>query len=340
MNNTNKKTNIQIDWLQVYCKGILIKHDFFQFKLLSINTRIFRTIYEVKKQKTLIATIAMNPFSGILSADSMIIKIDNKYLYQNNAIELIYEFIGYLNVKIIGITRLDLAIDFNEFDNRLKAQNLIDGFLKDKYLKMGNANYKLIGKQTTFHKYSYLRFGSNISTVSAYLYDKTKEMNEVKMKQYIFEQWITAGLDVKKPVWRLEFSYKGNQLKILDKDTGEIENISANNLKIPNILNKLFFSTVNKYFNFKINDGNKNKSRMKSVKLFEETLKNNWIIKQTDLKDSVRSDKIFIKKMEIYNNEIRQTRLADSFIFDELINKFVEDRRLQGAHRKILQDIA
>lgn len=335
----NPKTNIQVDWLQLNCSGIPYFISIFEYEKQPYGTRIFKTVINMFNGKIPICSIAFNPHSNILSIDTVIIKFDNKYLYQKDLFVEVNRIVKYLKLKVKGITRIDLAVDFNLFDNNLNPHNLISKFMNSYYLKMGAAKYKLIGKQIFNHQFEYLRFGDNISTVSAYLYNKSKEMQDVVMKQHIYDSWISNGIDVDKDVWRLEFSFKGNQLKIIETSTGSIEDVRFISLFNPVILKRLYYSAVNKYFHFKINNGNKNKSLMNSIKLFDELDYNLTLIKLSDKKDSSRSDKIFIKKMEMYNNEIRQINLNKAFLFDNIITDFVSSRRLQGSHSKIKNQI-
>jgi len=336
---TNPKTDIQVDWLQLNCSGIPYQISLFDFELQPYGTRIFKTVINVSKKNKPVCSMAFNPHSNILKQDTVIVKFDNKFLYQNNLFVNVDEVIKYLQLKIKGITRIDLAVDFNVFDNGLKPQRLIKNFMASKYLKMGAAQYKLIGSQKLNHNYEYLRFGNNISNVSAYLYNKSKEMQDVVMKQHIFDNWLLNEIDVTKTVWRLEFSFKGNQLKILEQSTGSIEDVRYHSLFNSIILKRLFYSAVNKYFHFKINNGNKNKSLMSSLKLFNDLDYNSTIIKLSDKIDSNRADKIFIKKMEMYNNEIRQINLTKAFDFDNIITDFVSSRRMQGTHATILRKL-
>jgi len=333
------KTSISVDWLQLNCRGCINRIFFYKFKKLRLSTRVFAQVEEVYQNDKLICSIASRPTSPILPPDTFIIKFENAFLYESNIFESSSKFVRSIGLEIIGITRIDLAIDFNYFYNGLKPNNLIGKFMNNELLKWGNSKYKLIGSQFKNHRFSYLRFGANTSVASAYLYNKSLEMREVKTKQHIIEKWKTTGLDLDIDVWRLEFSFKSNQLKILKKNTGEIENVKFASLKNDRILKDLYFSALSSYFRFKINDGKQNKSRMKDFILFDGIDYDSKLITLTNSIDSNRSDRIFIKKMESYNNELRQSRLDKAFELEIIIDKYVMDRNLKAYHLKVQSEL-
>ena len=74
------------------------------------------------------------------------------------------------------------------------------------------------------------------------------------------------------------------------------------NLKI------LFAALYDRYFDFRVNANNMNKSRMKRVDLFEvEQFKTCWYSERENL-NSDRSDKIMIKKLHNMQNELREIK--------------------------------
>jgi hypothetical protein len=326
---------INIDWLQINCIGFIDIQPGYEYKKLPYNTRHFKDIWEIYKGDQIICTLANKPLSPILNPAMNLIKFDNSILYRPDLLELVLNFINIHKLMFKNITRLDICIDFNLFDCNLHPETLIKNYLNNKYFYTGRSNYKIVGKQqynedknTLIHKVDYLRFGANTSPVATYLYNKSKEMREAKFKNYIFEFWEKNNLNINKDIWRLEFSIKGSSLKCIDRETGLILPIDLNNLKHDDFLYTLFFSLVEKYFKFKIFDNKKTAKYWKQKELFfKETLFINRFFKISE--DYTRADKIFIKKLENLNNELRGKDFNLSIASDDLINYFIRSRNIE-----------
>ena len=203
-------------------------------------------------------------------------------------------------------------------------------FLKNYVRKIGKAEYKLQGCQKNAHVVDYLRFGGNNSEVSAYIYNKTKELNEVKMKSYIVDMWRCSGLNVEAGVWRLEFSIKSSAIKILDKSDGDLKDISLDNIKNREFLEKMYMALVDKYFCFRENTGKSNVTREKKIVLFYNNFKEIERYFVRNLGDATRADKIFIKKLEQSNCELREAKKfysdeQSNILYDFIVEKGLED---------------
>lgn len=329
---------LSIDWLQINAGGAPSNPLDYTYKLLDYQTRHFKKVEEIYYKNQLLFINASQPHSKILKPDMNLIKFDNKFLYEKKSISTGLLHLSRLGLNIRNISRLDLAVDFNSFSNNLKPQNLIKSFINNKYLHNGRGKYKLIGRQEHGQQYSYLRFGQPKSGISVYLYDKSTELKEVKMKQYIWNKWKHYNLNTDKTVWRLEISIKSNQLHLFDQDTGEVTKMNVPDLSEDENVIKLFYSCIDKYFQFRINNKTKNKSRMKKLRLFNDIdyLSNIKFI--SDHKDFTRADKIFLKKLESLNQEIRGDDFELSTYSQAIINKFVKTRRLEDFYsNKVVQ---
>lgn len=311
----------------------------YDIRLLDYSTRHFKIVEEIFFRGTKLFTIARQPHSKILPTDHHLVKFDNKFLYSNHSISFGLNHLSILGLKYKNISRLDLAIDFNTFKYGLKPRNFIDKFLQGIYVHNGRAKFKIIGKQDRVNSYQYLRFGNPISKCSVYLYNKTLELNEEVFKQHIFNKWEKSGLNVNEDVWRLEISLKSQNFDIINKSDGEYEKFEIGYCQDDNKLVLLFESAINKYFHFKHKSNQKNKDRWKDVKLFDVINSNMKIDFRNDKVDSNRSDKIFIKKWEHYNQEMRENNFELSTFMDEGLSKFVKSRKLEGYYeRKVLNN--
>lgn len=325
---------INIDWLQLYCTGSISNPNGYEIKRLEYSTRIFKHIDEIYFNKKKICTATHTPFSGVLEQDMIIIKFENYLLYEKELFLVVDNFLKDFNLTYKSISRLDIAADFNTFYKKRNVQNFLNEFLKNNVRKIGKANYKLQGCQKSAHVVDYLRFGGNSSEVSAYIYNKTKELNEVKMKSYIVDMWRCSGLDVDAGVWRLEFSVKSSAIKMLDKQSGDLQDINLENIKDKCFREKMFLALYEKYFCFRTNTGQTNVTREKKIVLFKNNFADTERYFVRGLGDATRADKIFIKKMEQSNCELREIKKyyreqENDILFDFVVEKGLEDYYLQ-----------
>lgn len=351
-NYTSKNHQIingaSVDWLQLNCRysypidTIELKNHI--IKLQDYQTKHFKKVYIVYNEKNMdeICTIACEPHSSIFKANMVLLKIHNKMLYQKDLWLFTLELIDSLKLVFISITRLDIAIDFHHF-NGILPEKFIFKFLQQKIIKTGKAKYCVFGetnrRKKTKLSSNYLRFGSETSLVSYYLYNKSLELNQVKMKPYIIQSWQEKGLDKKKDVWRLEFSIKSNLKSAVEEETGEyICNLNSLNILLENNIFSLYKALFNKYWVFaKSIDLAKdsNLSRCKKLKLL--TFDKGIIFRLSNLndkKESNRSDKIFLKKLKEFNAEMRNSDILMNVAIAEKTNEIFH----QYAHSRALSE--
>ena len=199
-----------------------------------------------------------------------------------------------VSTEIKKITSSQNYTTATDSEQNRQLQMYLNGILKsDKF-----GNFSIQGTSSIVRDYSYIMFGSRSSPVCSYMYDKTKEMIEVKDKPYIRERWKENGIDIDSPVWRVEISIKSDRTKMVCTETGELFQITPDDLKFQTDLEDLFRTYANKYFHFKENDLKANKTRMRSLELFPKmgTITKKPI-KITTRTDSTKADKIFLAKL-------------------------------------------
>lgn len=289
-----------------------------------IQTRNFKKIYTVKDRKTGedIAVIAAEPRSLMcMSEDTALIKITNKYLYQKNFSDFVRNLFADLRLSFMNITRLDIAYDFERFDT-MECNDFIKRVRRETYLKTLKSKFKDMGETISVDKgkktggTDSMKFGLETSDVNYYLYNKTKELQQVKHKPYIHDHWKENGWEGETEVYRLEFSLKpdtkGIPVFVIDED-GElkIENVlHYKDLSMIDEIQKVFEFHFNKHFQFvraeRTDKGNwKKQSRCKAVTLFKTLTFESVKIPLSNKKDSGRSDKVFAKKLMQLNQELR-----------------------------------
>jgi hypothetical protein len=305
--SNNKRTHILIDWLQVYCIGTLKNSNILIYKELEYGTKTFSKVINLIYQNEHVATLAYLPRSKVIHPQGALIKLKNNSLYSDDRINLLQLIINETGFAFKSISRLDLCIDFNNFNNNYDPEKFIKDYLQFKITKKGKNKGTVHFWQSNQIKFETLKFGKNTSDVSFYLYNKSKELQDVVYKKYIVDNWIKQGLNTKNTVWRLECSIKGNKYKIVNKDTGEIQPVSLSDLDSIEKLEGIFFYYYHKNFEFKINNNTKNKSRKENIKLFTEIYDLKYFTPSFKTDEAGRMEKIFIKMLENYNCEIRET---------------------------------
>lgn len=312
---------ISIDWLSIYVDCSLIKEPSGgQVKKMDYGTQVyqFTEYYQINGKD--VAVLTWQPRSSALVRNTGIIKILNEYLYIANVYTIVTQILEDWGLVALSVSRLDICADFNQFVDYHDMQDFFQDFLTTKIWHIGKAKYKVIGNkarclqndtfalqgvQSSRHCYQYLRFGGNTSDISAYLYNKTLEFAEVKEKNYIRAMWEKNGMDNDCDVWRLEFSLKGNAVKIIDEVTGEVYTNKLDIIKEPMLLHRLYSTLYSRYWDFRVNDGQVRKDRMKRCNLLKINDMPFKLSKYTLAQDTTIGDKRLISSMERVYNELR-----------------------------------
>lgn len=185
------------------------------------GSKVFRKIYNVVDgDGCLIGNVSLDPYSDAINKNTVIFKAENNILYEPDAIPRIFTFLAEAGLRYKGITRIDVAYDCNEFYGGLKPQKLLDNYFNMKYLKLGNndpwvkmaGGYKLKfrannsqkikldgdGQTVGAFRASSVTWGQRSSDIQVQVYNKSKELREVKMKHHIVDWWKQNGLDTEK----------------------------------------------------------------------------------------------------------------------------------------------
>lgn len=299
---------VVIDWLQINCKGKLIESPLFKVKPTGKRSQTFANIEEIYYKSKIVAIAANMPLQSFLPPETNIIKFENSVLYSPEFPAILHGICFQMGVRFSGITRIDLALDFNEFANHRNPENLIRQYLSGSLTYWGKTMFKSQGRNVYNLTPDYLRFGSNESLISAYLYRKNLEMKVKVWKPYISKNWKMNQIDTARDVWRLEFSIKGSQHTLVEKESGESSKITLATLTDYETLHNIYFSLVNKYFQFcHIKRGN-HRNTKQFLKLFDVPFNIFLFFIFNETQDSSRKDRIMIKKLENLNFELRSQK--------------------------------
>lgn len=303
---------VSVDWLQTFCLGEQIdcetvhasKNYGYRFlaKLKEGETPLFKKVFEISSLGKKVATILQEPRNSVINAKATCVKLENRTLYHENYIRILYAIQDAYNLIYKGITRLDLCLDCNRLSGGRSVERFIRQYVTKEagtvghIVRKGSARFAVYGarKMTSAAKLSSIRWGSPKSAIGAYCYNKTLELIEVKDKPWIREMWERNGLKsyvkpfnfkkqelerkiendslnefVQDSVWRFEISIKAEGADILNMQSGELFKLSPRYLDSQPRIEKLFFTYAEKAFNFCINTGQKNIRYYKRLKMWD-----------------------------------------------------------------------
>lgn len=310
-----EKYCICVDWLEVSCYGGFISKDgfFIDGKYYSVvmeqrETAMFKRYYVVKHKGLDIAYIRQEPRLKRMHAGLTCVKIANRVLYCENYVRICMGILQELGLRYHGLTRLDLAYDCNKYYDGRKPSKFIRDFIMKPLDKIGgmylasSAHYSLHGSKSIGDDgtLNYIAFGSVRSDRRGYIYDKTKELEEVKDKPWIREMWEMNGLknDKKNHVWRSEISIKCSGKDLLNLDTGVLFPLHVKYLDTYENVKKIFHYYAAKVFDFRINEGQKNRRHFSRLGLFDSSVDITCLPKRVSNKcDSGRSEKVCKNKL-------------------------------------------
>lgn len=271
--SAHSKRCCNLDWLEVYAlepAGINLDELYFFNKGYKVKGRSYGTP-QYKEMFALLddaglpfIEIRRNPRSlrcegGIFENGACSLRLSNRYCYAADPIGDLRRFIIAHGYSYKSITRIDICLDFNEFDNGRSVPKFIEDFMKGRISKINQCNLAAHGIDNWGGRaWNSLKWGAPTSNVTTKIYNKTKEMREVGMKFYICDRWQEAGIDVSKDVWRVEFSINSQGQSLRNLKAGTIEKKTLLNYDSSEKLLRQWAIMAAKYFHFKTVIRNRN----------------------------------------------------------------------------------
>lgn len=315
----NGEPIISVDWLQFF-----VDLSYYQVpwwggeEILQAKSRTFSEICTISLCGQVVATICRKPYSPVISPTCGTLKIENEFLYLSNSVKLISQIFSDFGIRMLSVTRVDLCGDFERIAGGQPGQLILD-LINGKRIKVGHSKYyvhgedfwkakgirqigertwvvpnswEVVGSSSTM-RVDYLRYGTNNSNVCCYMYNKSKELREVKDKPYIRNRWKDTHADV----WRLEFSIKGRRMSFIEKESGVVMPDDWTIYFSPAVVT-YFISLCSHYFNIRENTGQVRKDREKMVDLWGNANASVFYIADIhDMRPSNKADRQFVGKL-------------------------------------------
>lgn len=310
-----EKYCISVDWLQVYCLNNLSDVPSvgygncrkFTAEKLDRLTPLWTEVYVIKHNNVEVAEYCRFPRSSALDQKGCTIKLHNRVLYSAQFIDVLKQVMEFLDVKYVGVTRLDLCYDCNYLRGHRSVHDfLFQYFVHAPYcsghiIRNGSRKVQINATRTTHGAttISAMRWGSKSSAVGVYCYNKSLELIEVHDKPWIREAWEKSGLVndydtqgwqslddrekqkkidsghsadyIKKSVWRFEISIKSEGRDIINLSTGQLFRIDLSYLTTQEYIEKLFYVYASKYLDFRESTGQSEIRNYPKMCIFEVT---------------------------------------------------------------------
>lgn len=307
---------ISVDWFEVCCYGGAIEEGVkivngirYQIVDEQKSTRVFKKLYKVVHRGLEYFYIQQEPISSALKRGLTLVKISNRVLYSEKYIPLLLDLLKSLHLQYKGVSRLDIAYDCNYFYDGRSPKKFLHDYICKPLEQKGGIYLANVKKHVTFFdksissnaQYSYIKFGMGTGGRSAYMYDKSLELREVKDKPWIRQVWADNGLidDKKTHVWRSEISIKSQGKQLLNLDTGELFALHPSFLDTYEKICKIFHFYACKAFDFRINEGQKNRRNFPPLRLFDTSINITCVPKKISISaDTGRSEKVCRNTLE------------------------------------------
>lgn len=303
------KRCINIDWLEVYLMEpedkFPLDAEFFRSRGYMVRPRMYGTpqysemfvIYDNSGFPKY--EIRRNPYSlrengGIFSRRSCHLRLSNRECYAPEPVQALREFLFAYGYEFQNISRVDLALDFNAFDDGTNPADFLRDYMADTYHKIGLSRVHVFGRETTdevvivdqkgrvvkkprimqrgveiqahgtdglyYKTFNSLKWGSPSSAISTKIYDKSLELTAQQDKFYIRDAWKECGLidDETTHVWRIEFSLNSEIKNFVREDTGELFYSSLSSYENRSKCMFSWYVLAAKYFRFTQKSLNRN----------------------------------------------------------------------------------
>lgn len=241
-------------------------------------------VYEIRR-----CPLSRKSDGGLFEDDICHIRFVNRTCYLDRCIDAFRYFLVRFKVEYRGISRVDICNDFLVFDDGQEPQQVIDDYMQTRISKINQSRVSAHGQDLWDGRlWNSLKWGSEVSSVSTKLYNKTMELQaDGHDKPWIRDAWHHAGIastqwcsyigddglqhyrphvigygdqvpgyvsedgvkDVQ--VWRCEFSIKSQGKHFINTDDGTRLTIDLDNIDTPDKLVRWFHILAHHYFHFK-----------------------------------------------------------------------------------------
>lgn len=260
------KRCINIDWLEVYVLEPINKFPLdaeyfkkagYKVKEREYGTPQYKEMFVVYENEKPAFEIRRNPYSikqngGIFDKRGCHVRLSNEICYDRAPIDKLRQFLCAHDYQYQNITRIDICLDFNHFDNNSDVQEFINKYMRGEISKVNQPRLSAHGTDKWIGRIiNSLKWGSESSPNTTKLYNKSLELRQEKDKPYIRQAWADSGLDLSHDIWRIEYSMTGQFQTLKNKKSGEILKKGLSAYDNRKKLMQQFAYLHNRYFDFR-----------------------------------------------------------------------------------------
>lgn len=336
-----------IDWMQISCEvpaglppawdecvspqnDAAGNHRFYSLHDSNYYIRGYNFQKEIHCNGYVVAHIACQPRTEHLPFTAGAIKLENSVLYLADWYFTLTDILATLRWMPKKITRLDLCADFNYFIGGLLPSTFLRTYIRkqdDSYIRMGSNKFCVYGlKDMHSTSYDSIRWGSRQNGVSVYMYNKTRELTEVKNKPYIRALWQKCGLSSTLDVWRVEISITSQGLGLKSASDAMLHTLFVDDFDKPEACRDIFKVYASKFFRFlKTSRSAKRKRDLKEVPLLD--LATDCPLRpvtQMAVSDTGRMEQIIANRLRDMRSYLQSHDLKDKYTMLDAVSKTIE----------------
>lgn len=337
---------LNIDWLEVYCQepfetpldACYFIDKGYQVKIREYGTPIYREMFFIIDEGHQFMEVRRAPRApksrgGVSDDRACHLRFTNRSCYLRNPVQIMCEFLLAHGYIYKSLSRIDICLDFQQFDNGISPVDFVNRYMTGEYQKLNQANVSAHGQDAWLCRtWNSFKWGAPTSAVTTKFYNKTMELKHVKDKPYIREIWSFCGFSEDKDVWRVEFSITSQSNAVLNKSTGEFIKSSLTSFSDKQRQWFQFCVFASKYFHFKEREFTKSgkvkpKGRCKDVPtfvfsgdcLFYTPTRLTWI------PEGGRTEKMLARRLDAIRFDDTLTphvREAASFLYGHMVERY------------------
>lgn len=332
------KIVMNIDWLEVYGiepkAGIVLDANYYEqcgygVRRREYGTKVYQEMFTLRIGNMWAIEVRRNPHKtkqqgGVMETGSVHLRLTNEACYIKQPVQMILDFMNRHGIQFKGISRLDICGDFVRFRNGIKPKTLIEKYMRKDILRVNKGKYSIYGEENwDGREIQTIEWGRNKSMITTKLYNKTRELEQMKPKQHIKAQWDEVGLQNEyknSDVWRLEFSIKSACKKwigIIDETCRESKQIffkhDLQNYTSKDALYMFWQSLAKFYFRFKKTkykqDGSvERKNRCEDWTILDEDTEVLKPKREIECDQPTRTEKVLINYLTKMEDKMRDFR--------------------------------
>lgn len=322
---------VSIDWLEVYALEPTMQgkpdaeffRTYYNVEQRAYGTPMYQEMFTILEEDKPFLEVRRKPYSvkgegGIFDPRACHLRLVNRACYVPDPVGSLRRFMLRFGYEYVSLSRIDICMDFNNFDEGDNPQKFVNDFLALKYRKINQCKIAAHGvDKWDGINFNSLKWGTNNSPISTKIYNKSLELSESKDKPYIRQAWRDAGLDETRPIWRVEFSVKSKIKNYVKLDTGEVWPNTLSRYDDKHRLIIVFLSLASKYFHFKkrvyLDNGNEQRKDRCPDKVLFRYHKDDigfLALQHKYEPDLSKVDKMIIKRLkQIMNNNMQKSSL-------------------------------